>query len=83
MTREEILAAAASCLPEFKEFELLLPEDTPGNYTPMTELVLKDSSYKSIYGPHLTNFQQAIGQKNIFIGMKLNPDGRQYISITW
>ena len=49
----------------------------------MTELVLKDSSYKSIYGPHPTNFQQAIGQRDIFIGMKLDPDGRQYISITW
>ncbi len=82
MTREEILAAAARCLPEFKEFELHLPEDrTSGNM--MKELVLKDSSYKSIYGPHLASFQQAIGQHDIFIGMKLDPDGRQYISITW
>ncbi len=72
-------------LPETPGVSLYLgwAEDTPGSYTPMTELVLKDSSYKSIYGPHLTNFQQAIGQRDIFIGMKLDPDGRQYISITW
>ena len=81
MTRDEILAAAASCFKSFKEFELSLPEDRQP-YTPMKELILKDSSYKSIYGPELMAFQEAIGRKDVFIGMTQGK-GRYYISITW
>lgn len=81
MTREEILAAAASCFKSFKEFQLILPEDQPGHNC-MKELILKDSSYKSIYGPDLMAFQEAIGRKDVFIGLKLGGDG-YYINITW
>ena len=81
MTRDEILAAAASCFKSFSDFELILPEEQEF-HTPMTELILKGATYKSIYGPHLMAFQAAIGRKDVFIGLTQR-DGQFCINITW